>query len=118
MTIDRQCSSGLMAIASAAKQVIVAHMDVIVAGGVESISMVQTSALRTEPDPGLPAMVPHIYIPMPQTSHTVAKRSGPPPHRHNAHDLRSHRPPHRDSLRPAKRAPLRRPLPPRRATNT
>src|SRR3546814_468892 len=44
MTIDRQCSSGLMAIASAAKQVIVAHMDVIVAGGVASISMVQTSA--------------------------------------------------------------------------
>src|SRR3546814_4833610 len=64
MTIDRQCSSGLMAIASAAKQVIVAHMDVIVAGGVESISMVQTSALRTEPDPGLLAMVPDIYMPM------------------------------------------------------
>src|SRR3546814_4811434 len=76
MTIDRQCSSGLMAIASAAKQVIVAHMDVIVAGGVESISMVQTSALRTEPDPGLLAMVPDIYIPMLQTAEPVAKRYG------------------------------------------
>src|SRR2546430_6646187 len=37
MSIDRQCASGLMAIATAAKQVIVARMDVLVAGGVESI---------------------------------------------------------------------------------
>src|SRR3546814_5013335 len=85
MTIDRQCSSGLMAIASAAKQVIVAHMDVIVAGGVESISMVQTSALRTEPDPGLLAMVPDIYMPLLQTAETVAKRYGIPRDRSEEH---------------------------------
>src|SRR3546814_877958 len=91
MTIDRQCSSGLMAIASAAKQVIVAHMDVIVAGGVESISMVQTSALRTEPDPGLLAMVPDIYMPMLQTAETVAKRYGIPRDRQDAYGLRSQR---------------------------
>jgi acetyl-CoA C-acetyltransferase len=41
MTIDRQCSSGLMAIATGAKQVIVDHMNIVVAGGVESISLVQ-----------------------------------------------------------------------------
>ena len=42
MSLDRQCASGLMAIATAAKQVIVDRMDVVVAGGVESISLVQT----------------------------------------------------------------------------
>ena len=46
MSIDRQCSSGLMAIATAAKQVIVDRMDVCVAGGVEIISMVQTPEMR------------------------------------------------------------------------
>ena len=58
MTLDRQCSSGLMAIATAAKQVIVDRMDVVVAGGVESISLVQTPQLRTDPDNELLAMVP------------------------------------------------------------
>ena len=42
VTISRQCASGLMAIAAAAKQVIIDRMDVVVAGGVESISLVQT----------------------------------------------------------------------------
>ena len=46
MTIDRQCASGLMAIATAAKQVIVDRMDVFVAGGVDSISLVQTPEMR------------------------------------------------------------------------
>src|SRR3546814_6900874 len=53
MTIDRQCASGLMAIATAAKQIIVDRMDVVVAGGVESISMVQTKEMRATPDPEL-----------------------------------------------------------------
>src|SRR5688500_16776535 len=46
MSIDRQCASGLMAIATAAKQVIVDRMDVIVAGGVESISPVRRTGMR------------------------------------------------------------------------
>src|SRR6201986_4330681 len=49
-TMDRQCSSGLMTIATAAKQGIVDRMDVVLAGGVESISMVQTPELRQTPD--------------------------------------------------------------------
>jgi acetyl-CoA C-acetyltransferase len=49
MSIDRQCASGLMAIATAAKQVIVDRMDVCVAGGVESISLVQTPDMRLGP---------------------------------------------------------------------
>jgi acetyl-CoA C-acetyltransferase len=74
MSIDRQCSSGLMTIATAAKQVIVDRMDVVLAGGVESISLVQTKDLRVTPDPELVAMVPDMYMPMLQTAETVAER--------------------------------------------
>ncbi|PJG46493.1 acetyl-CoA acetyltransferase [Sphingobium sp. LB126] len=74
MSIDRQCASGLMAIATAAKQVIVDRMDIVVAGGVESISLVQTDALRITADPELEAMVPDMYMPMLHTAETVARR--------------------------------------------
>jgi acetyl-CoA C-acetyltransferase len=76
MSMDRQCSSGLMTIATAAKQVIVDRMDVVVAGGVESISMVQTKEMRVAPDPQLLAMHKDIYMPMLQTAEVVAKRYG------------------------------------------
>lgn len=76
MSMDRQCSSGLMSIATAAKQVIVDRMDVVVAGGVESISMVQTKEMRVQPDPALVAMHKDIYMPMLQTAEVVAKRYG------------------------------------------
>ncbi|AEG47796.1 acetyl-CoA acetyltransferase [Sphingobium chlorophenolicum L-1] len=89
MTMDRQCSSGLMAIATAAKQVIVDRMDVVVAGGVESISMVQTPDMRVAPDPELLAMHPDIYMPMLQTAEIVAKRYGIPRERQDAYGLRS-----------------------------
>jgi len=89
MSIDRQCASGLMAIATAAKQVIVDRMDVVVAGGVESISMVQTPEMRVGPDPELLAMVPDIYMPMLQTAEIVAKRYGIGRDRQDAYGLRS-----------------------------
>ncbi|WP_219894967.1 acetyl-CoA C-acyltransferase [Aquisediminimonas profunda] len=89
MTIDRQCSSGLMAIATAAKQVIVDRMDVVVAGGVESISLVQTPELRIAHDPELSAMVPDIYMPMLHTAETVANRYGISRERQDAYGLRS-----------------------------
>lgn len=76
MTMDRQCSSGLMTIATAAKQVIVDRMDVIVAGGVESISLVQTPQLRVDQDPELVALHPDAYMPMLDTAETVAARYG------------------------------------------
>jgi acetyl-CoA C-acetyltransferase len=76
MTMDRQCSSGLMTIATAAKQIIVDRMDVIVAGGVESISLVQTPELRVDQDPGLLALHPDAYMPMLDTAETVAARYG------------------------------------------
>ncbi|NNC71466.1 MAG: acetyl-CoA C-acyltransferase [Sphingomonadaceae bacterium] len=74
MTIDRQCSSGLMTIATAAKQVIVDRMDCVVAGGLESISLVQTKEMRVQPDPALLAMHKDVYMPMLQTAETVAER--------------------------------------------
>jgi acetyl-CoA C-acetyltransferase len=74
MTIDRQCSSGLMAIATAAKQIIVDNMDICIGGGVESISLVQTPQMRVAPDPELLAMHKDIYMPMLQTAEVVAAR--------------------------------------------
>jgi acetyl-CoA C-acetyltransferase/acetyl-CoA acyltransferase len=75
MTIDRQCSSGLMSIATAAKQILVDNMDICVAGGVESISKVVGSGkMFVEPDARLLEMHPHIYMPMIGTAEVVAKR--------------------------------------------
>jgi acetyl-CoA C-acetyltransferase len=76
MSIDRQCSSGLMAIATAAKQVAIDGMQVIVAGGVESISLAQTAAMNISrvPDPRLIARHPAIHMPMLETAEIVAKR--------------------------------------------
>ena len=76
MTIDRQCSSGLMSIATAAKQIIADRMDIVAAGGQESISLVQTPEMRVMPDPELMAMHGAIYMPMLNTAETVAKRYG------------------------------------------
>ncbi len=74
MSMDRQCSSGLMTIATAAKQIIVDRMDVVAAGGQESISLVQTRDMRVMPDRSLVAMHNAVYMPMLQTAETVGKR--------------------------------------------
>ena len=78
MSIDRQCSSGLMAIATAAKQIIVDGQDVVVAGGVESISLVQNEHMNLyrATDPGLLEIEPHAYMPMIDTAEVVAERYG------------------------------------------
>lgn len=75
-TIDRQCSSGLMAISTAAKQIIVDNMNVVAAGGQDSISMVQTPEMRVAPDRSLMAMHKDVYMPMLQTAEVVASRYG------------------------------------------
>jgi acetyl-CoA acetyltransferase family protein len=89
MTIDRQCSSGLMAIATAAKQVVIDNMDVVAAGGQDSISMVQTPEMRITPDPSLIAMHKHVYMPMLQTAETVAQRYGISRERQDEYALQS-----------------------------
>jgi len=76
MSIDRQCSSGLMAVATAAKQIMYDGMDVVVGGGLESISLVQNEHmnLHRAADEDLVKMHPHVYMPMLQTAEVVAKR--------------------------------------------
>jgi acetyl-CoA C-acetyltransferase len=74
MTIDRQCSSGMMAIATASKQIITDNMDVVVAGGVESISLVQTAEMRLEIDPLVITNAKHAYMPMIETADLVASK--------------------------------------------
>ena len=76
MSLDRQCASGMMAIASAAKQVVHDHMPICVGGGVESISMVQTADMRVGVDKSLIAMHPHVYMSMLETAEVVADRYG------------------------------------------
>ena len=76
-TMDRQCASGLMAIATAAKQIIVDGMDVVAAGGQENISAVQDryfTWIGEEADPNVVAKVPNAYMPMLRTAEFVAKK--------------------------------------------
>jgi acetyl-CoA C-acetyltransferase len=78
-TIDRQCASGLMAIAIAAKQIIVDGMQVTVGAGQEQISLVQTAhnQMASEAfDANVLRMSEHAYMPMLQTAELVARRYG------------------------------------------
>jgi len=76
MTIDRQCSSGLMAIATAAKQVLHDNMPIVVAGGIESISLVQNEHYNRyrAADENVTARAPDIYMSMLETAEVVSKR--------------------------------------------
>ena len=73
-SIDRQCSSGMMAISMAAKQIISDGMDVAIGGGVESISMNQTGDIFAIPDQQLLAMQPAMYMSMLETAEVVGHR--------------------------------------------
>ena len=76
-TIDRQCSSGLMAISIAAKQIMVDGMQVCVAGGQDNISQVQHQYfewISSEKDPSVTAMSEHAYMPMLKTAEVVAEK--------------------------------------------
>lgn len=78
-TVDRQCASGLMAVATAAKQIIVDGMRVVVAGGQENISAVQKGYFdwaSAEADPVVKAKVAHAYMPMLLTAEFVANKYG------------------------------------------
>ena len=76
MSIDRQCSSGMMAIATAAKEIIDDGMQIAVGGGVESVSFVQGDKMvRTRgDDPELMARMPSLYMTMIETAEIVADR--------------------------------------------
>ena len=78
MTIDRQCSSGLMAVATAAKQIIHDGMTVAIGGGIEHVSLVQNDKynLFRIHDKNLIGLHKDVYMPMLQTAETVARRYG------------------------------------------
>lgn len=78
MSLDRQCASGLMGIATAAKQVIFDQQKMAVGGGLESISLVQNQNMNLYRlrDEALKAQVPHIYMSMLETAEVVARRYG------------------------------------------
>jgi acetyl-CoA C-acetyltransferase len=78
MTVDRQCSSGMMAIVIAAKSIISDNVDIMVGGGIESISLLQNEHYNSyrAADPRLVEMHEHIYMAMIDTAEVVASRYG------------------------------------------
>ncbi|MEU1970860.1 acetyl-CoA C-acyltransferase [Microbacterium sp. NPDC019599] len=78
MSVDRQCASGLMSIALASAQIVNGDLRIAVAGGVESVSLVQNEHMNTHraADPWLKETVPGIYLPMLNTAEIVAERYG------------------------------------------
>ena len=76
MSLDRQCASGLMAIATGAKQIVADGMETVVAGGVESISLTMNdkrNVFRTQ-SPAVTAHLPHLYMSMLETAEIVSRR--------------------------------------------
>ena len=80
LTVSRQCSSGLQAIAVAAQRIIVDGVPACIAGGLESVSLVQNEHTNSYylQDPELMAQQPDIYMPMLETAEVVAARYGVP----------------------------------------
>lgn len=78
MSVDRQCASGLMAVAIAAKQIVLDGQTIAIGGGVESISLVQNAHMNEyrAQDPWLLANRPDIYMSMLETAEMVAQRYG------------------------------------------
>ncbi|MFN3275623.1 MAG: acetyl-CoA C-acyltransferase [Paracoccus sp. (in: a-proteobacteria)] len=91
MSLDRQCASGMMAIATAAKQVIHDGMQIVIGGGVESVSLVQNQNMRQDrrTDPWLVDHRPDIYMTMLETAEVVADRYGITREDQDAYSLRS-----------------------------
>ena len=78
MSLDRQCASGMMAIATAAKEITEDGMTITIGGGVESVSLVRNENFRMDRarDPWLEENIPSLYMTMIETAENVAKRYG------------------------------------------
>ena len=90
-SVDRQCASGLMAIAIAAKEIISDGMAVTIGGGVEQISLVQTPEMNTRHwhDPWISEQLPATYMAMVETAEIVARRNGVSREAQDAYALQS-----------------------------
>lgn len=74
MTVNRYCSSGLQTIAIAAEKIMVGFADVVLAGGIESMSMIPMGGNKPSPNPWLMENYPESYMPMGLTAEEVASR--------------------------------------------
>ncbi|MBI5524812.1 MAG: thiolase family protein [Deltaproteobacteria bacterium] len=74
ITINRFCSSGLNAIAMAAEKIAVGYVDVVMAGGVESMTMIPMGGFNPSMNPHLMEVWPEVYTPMGVTAENVAKK--------------------------------------------
>ena len=114
MSVDRQCASGLMAIATAAKEIIDDGMSVTIGGGLESISLVQNDKMNRyrAQDPWLVEHRDDLYMTMLETAEIVAERYQvtPPARRTNMRCSRNKEPPRPKP--PAGSTPRSRPWPP------
>jgi len=93
-TIDRQCASGLMAIAAAARQVTMEGMGIVVAGGQDNISAIQNDYMPWTfrmADPAAISAAWHAYMPMVQTAEYVSAKYGISRERQDAYALESQR---------------------------
>ncbi len=90
VTVNRFCSSGLQTIAMAAERIMVGHADVIIAGGVESMSMVPMGGMSVQPNPEIMDNRPEIYVNMGITAENVAEKYGINRADQDAFSLRSH----------------------------
>jgi acetyl-CoA acyltransferase len=73
MTVNRFCSSGLQTIAQSCERIIAGGADILIAGGVESMSMVPMTGFRISPHPELMETIPEAYISMGQTAENVVR---------------------------------------------
>src|SRR5580704_3398221 len=90
ITINRFCSSGLQSIAMAAERIMLGHSDVIVAGGVESMSMVPMGGNKVSPNPYLMDHYPDVYLNMGLTAENLVKKYGVTREQADTFSLASH----------------------------
>ena len=91
VTVNRFCSSGLQTIAMAAERIMAGFADTVIAGGVESMSLVPMGGLSVQPNPQLVRDRPDVYISMGLTAENVASRYGVSRQDQDAFALESHR---------------------------
>jgi acetyl-CoA acyltransferase len=89
-TVNRACSSGLQTIALASERIMAGFGTYIIAGGVESMSMVPMAGNKMAPDPWLAENYPQIYISMGQTAENVAEKYGVSREAQDVFGYRSH----------------------------
>ncbi|NMO97112.1 acetyl-CoA C-acyltransferase [Paenibacillus lemnae] len=91
LTVNRFCASGLQAVAFAAERIMLGHADVIIAGGVESMSHVPMTGFRPAPHPAIVQEMPEVYMGMGHTAEAVARRFGISREAQDAFAAESHR---------------------------